>query len=153
MGYDPQWSLHVPRKGKALADILIVAVDTDELTRDRKGADRPFDPEGERILTISGLRPVDIVVTKTLNEHKHYLLKIIQPDFFVISKSTGDEIQNDIDEFGSMVGEVVNFEPQSSNSTTAKFRKLKKGAFEEFRTELDALTDRLQRRLDGKEER
>jgi cytidyltransferase-like protein len=137
-------------KAKDLADILIVAVDTDELTRDRKGEDRPFDPEEERILTISGLRPVDIVVTKTLGEHKHDLLKIIKPDFFVISKTTGDEIQKDVEEFGPFVGEVKNFEPQSSNSTTAKFRKLKKGAFDEFKAELDVLIERFQRRLDGK---
>lgn len=139
-------------KGRLAADILIVAVDSDELTRDRKGPSRPFDAEDERKLVIMGLRPVDIVVDKTSGEHKHDLLKIIKPDIFIISRSTGEEIQQDTEEFEQFAGEVMNLPPQSSNSTTAKLRRLKKDTYEEFKGELHALLERFENKIEGKEE-
>ena len=128
-------------KAKSQGDVLIVAIDTDELVKARKGEDRPFDPEVERFETISRLRGVDIVVPKTLQEDKHDIIKLINPDIFVISRSTGPEIQKDEEEFGAMCGGVVNLEPQSSNSTTAKFRKLKAGHGKELKEKLNGVID------------
>jgi len=128
-------------KAKYHGDILIVAIDTDELVKHRKGEDRPFDPEDERFETISRLRGVDIIISKTLQEDKHDIIKLIHPDVFIISRSTGEEIQADIEEFGKMCGEVINLEPQSSNSTTAKFRKLRSGHFKGLKEAINKLFD------------
>lgn len=119
-------------KAKEQGDFLIVAVDTDALVRERKGPDRPFDSEDERFETIMALRPVDLVVPKDVGEHPHDLLKLIRPDVFVISMSTGPEIQDDIKKFEEMCGEVVNLPRQSSTTTTAKLLRLKKDSGKEL---------------------
>ena len=138
-------------KARLSADLLIVAVDSDELTRERKGPDRPFDPEEGRMSVISLLRPVDFIIKKGVEEHEHDLLKLIRPDVFIISKSTGKEIQKDIKEFEKYAGEVLNLVPQSSNSTTAKFLRLKKGVFEEFEGDLMELLKNARAKIEGKE--
>jgi len=63
-----------------LADVLIVAVNSDEQARKLKGEGRPHTPENERAETIAGLRCVDIVTIfnePTVEE----LLLAIKPDF------------------------------------------------------------------------
>src|SRR5581483_4103234 len=49
---------------KAHGDVLIVGVDSDELTRLRKGPNRPIVPEQERINMLLHLRHVDIVTVR-----------------------------------------------------------------------------------------
>ena len=46
---------------KALGDMLVVGVNSDEQVRALKGAGRPFVPERERAEVIAALRPVDLV--------------------------------------------------------------------------------------------
>lgn len=65
---------------KALGDILIVGVNSDEQARKLKGDGRPFVPENERAELVSALRPVDFVTIfdePTVEE----LLRAIKPDF------------------------------------------------------------------------
>ena len=138
-------------KARQSGDVLIVIVDNDELTRLRKGDDRPFDKEDERIKLIAGLRVVNYVIVNTKQFHKHDILKAVKPDVFVISVSTGSEIQDDIKQFEEFAGEVVNFEPQSSNSTSAKLLRLKKGALLEFKGRFENLFDEFETALEGKE--
>lgn len=128
-------------EAKHHGDWLIVAVDTDELVKSRKGPDRPFDPETERFEVVRSLRSVDIVVPKTVSEHQHDLLKLIHPDVFVISMSTGPEIQADTREFETMCGKVVNLERRSSTTTTAKLLKLKKDSGLELKNLIDEVID------------
>jgi rfaE bifunctional protein nucleotidyltransferase chain/domain len=114
------------QKAKEQGDILVVAVDTDELTRKRKGPDRPFDNEEERFEVVRSIRTVDIVVPKTVDEDKHDVIKAVNPDVLVVSMSTGPEIQDELEELGKLCGRIENLPHQSSTTTTAKFSKLKK---------------------------
>ena len=65
---------------KALGDILIVAVNSDEQVRKLKGQNRPLMPERERAEIISALKFVDYVTIfaePTVEE----LIRAIRPDF------------------------------------------------------------------------
>lgn len=65
---------------KALGDILVVGINSDEQVRKLKGEKRPFMPENERAEIISALRFVDYVTIfpePTVTE----LLRAIRPDF------------------------------------------------------------------------
>lgn len=63
-----------------LADVMIVAVNSDDQARNLKGPGRPHTPQNERAEIIAGLRCVDIVTIfneATVEE----LLLAIKPDF------------------------------------------------------------------------
>ena len=65
---------------KALGDVLIVGVNSDEQARKLKGEGRPYLPANERAELVSVLRPVDFVTIfdePTVEE----LLRAIRPDF------------------------------------------------------------------------
>lgn len=65
---------------KALGDILIVGINSDEQVRKLKGQARPFMPENERAEIISALKFVDYVTIftePTVTE----LIRAIKPDF------------------------------------------------------------------------
>ena len=55
-------------KASKEGDILIVGVDSDELTQKRKGPRRPIVPEDERMRMISHLRCVHIVTPRNVKE-------------------------------------------------------------------------------------
>ena len=111
-------------KAKELGDILVVAVDTDELTKKRKGPNRPFDPEAERFEVVRSIRTVDIVVPKGADRHRYDVIKAVTPDVLVVSITTGPEIQKELKQLDELCGRVQNFPHQSSTTTTAKLRKL-----------------------------
>src|SRR3954471_2124462 len=58
---------------KGHGDILIIGVDTDELTRKMKGPNRPFDRLGDRLEILASLRAVDIVTVRHVDEHMYDL--------------------------------------------------------------------------------
>jgi len=65
---------------KALGDILVVGINSDEHAHKLKGAGRPFLPQNERAELISALRCVDFVTIfdePTVEE----LIRAIRPDF------------------------------------------------------------------------
>ena len=65
---------------RALGDILIVGINSDEQVRKLKGANRPFMPETERAEMISALRFVNYVTIfdePTVEE----LIRAVRPDF------------------------------------------------------------------------
>jgi len=65
---------------KALGDILIVGLNSDEQVRNLKGGNRPFMPEAERAEIVSALKFVDYVTIfdePTVTE----LIRAIRPDF------------------------------------------------------------------------
>lgn len=112
---------------KAQGDILIVGVDTDELTRKRKGDNRPVVPEGERLRMLTFLRSVDIVTLRTLSaveEDIDYLHKELRPDVFIMSHSTKDFPVEKKVEVEKYVGRVQVFEPQAETSSSARIRHL-----------------------------
>ena len=75
---------------KSYGDILIVGVDSDELTRMRKGPNRPIVPQEERIKMLIHLRHVDVVTLREADQDIGELIRLIQPDTLVTSTSTED---------------------------------------------------------------
>ena len=110
------------KEAKKHGDLLIVAVDSDEKVRDRKGPDRPIVPQEERLEMITHTRYVDIVVLKELVTPKWQLIKIVQPDILIATKETYTEEQ--LEELKEYCGKVVVLEPQATTSTSAKIRRL-----------------------------
>ena len=108
-------------------DILIVGVDSDALTRMRKGPNRPVVPEGERLRMLTFLRSVDVVTLRTpeaVNEDVDYLHKALRPDVFIMSHSTKDFPVAKKAEVEMYVKQVEVFEPQAETSTSARIRHL-----------------------------
>ncbi|HEX8709035.1 MAG TPA: adenylyltransferase/cytidyltransferase family protein [Pyrinomonadaceae bacterium] len=65
---------------KALGDLLVVGVNSDEQVRAQKGAGRPFVPERERAELIAAVRAVDFV-TIFPEPTVEALLRALRPDF------------------------------------------------------------------------
>ena len=79
-------------KAKALGDILVVALNTDESVRKIKGNSRPINKQGDRAIVISALGAVDFVTF--FNETTpQRVIKILSPDILI---KGGDWKKSDI---------------------------------------------------------
>lgn len=135
-------------KAKSLCDILVVGLDNDELTRQRKPQEknRPIDPLPVRLLNLAHNRSVNILAVRTTDESMEQLTYDLLPDIAIYSKTTKDAQEEEIRATrGQYCGEIVFLDPQSSNSTTAKIRKvMTNGAHElarHLKGELDGSVD------------
>lgn len=108
-------------KAKALGDILIIGVDSDEKVKQRKGPHRPIVPEHERVQILSHCRHADVITLKGAQEPKNQLIKLVRPDVLVVSEST-NHADGEVDEKAQYCGEIVVLEPQAQTSTSAKIR-------------------------------
>lgn len=112
---------------KSHADILVVGVDSDELTRLRKGPRRPIVPEKERLNMLAHLRHVDVLF---LRQKKHgmseqdQVLRAVNPDVLIVSKSTTTMTKDIVRGMRKHCGEIQFLEPQSTTSTSARIRLL-----------------------------
>lgn len=114
-------------KGKEQGDILIVGLDSDALTKQRKGPSRPIYPEDERAQTLLALQCVDYVILRELNDDIDYLAKQIFPDVLVISNSTKDFENYEkimIEKHKDFCKKIICLEPQATTSTSAKIAKI-----------------------------
>lgn len=112
-------------KARSLGDILILGVDSDELTRKRKGPSRPVVPQSERLQMLSHLRSVHILTLREANHPIGLLIRTVRPDILVTSKSTKDfNKQDQFAEYEEHCGEIVVLPPQAATSTTARVREL-----------------------------
>jgi D-beta-D-heptose 7-phosphate kinase/D-beta-D-heptose 1-phosphate adenosyltransferase len=132
-------------QARSYGDILVVAVDTDSLTRSRKGPRRPIVPEKERIETLVHLRYVDIITLLDEGDPR-FVAQTIHPDVWVFSRSTSDISEQDVENNKKYCGEVVYLPPQAETSTTARIRKLMLGTAGEL---ADVVTKAIQNYLDG----
>ncbi len=109
-------------RAKAHGDILIVGVDSDALTRKRKGEGRPVVPQEERIKMLLHLRHVDIVVLRDVDQELEALIKTLEPDVYIASESTKDFVVGE--ELSRYCGEVHTLPPQATTSTTARVHQV-----------------------------
>lgn len=111
-------------KAKKQGDVLIVGVDSDELTRERKGPKRPRDKEMDRLNALSLIYPIDILTLRPSTEKQPIdaLVKLINPDILVISETTPDVQGKIIDSLRPHCGDIVVLPPQAATSTTARLR-------------------------------
>lgn len=107
-------------KAREHGDVLVVGVDSDELTRKRKGEGRPIVPEDERVNILLHLRHVDMVVLRNAQSPLEELIETIHPDVLVVSHSTDDMPRDN--RFDEHCGEIITLAPQSVTSTTARIR-------------------------------
>lgn len=127
---------------KSYGDILIVGVDSDELTKLRKGPNRPIVPQTERVNMLLHLRPVDYVTIREANHDIGALIRLIKPDVLVTSTSTED-FKNDLaaGKYDAFCGEVITLPPQATTSTTARIRNLTIEGAEKLAREVQKLTE------------
>ncbi len=120
--------------------ILAVGIDTDQLTRDRKGPTRPIVPEIERWKLLAEVRSVDIIVPQSKTDE---LFAVLPHDVRIISESTKD--LPGIEKMRTRCAHIVNLPPQAETSTTERYRRL---VLEGQMKTLDALRDKLSPHLD-----
>jgi D-beta-D-heptose 7-phosphate kinase/D-beta-D-heptose 1-phosphate adenosyltransferase len=87
-------------QARALADVLIVAVNSDESVRILKGGDRPIVPEAERAELVAALQCVDYVTTFSETAPER-LVAELRPDFYV---KGGDWAKKDLPEAAIVEG-------------------------------------------------
>ena len=71
--------LHVLREARALGDLLIVAINSDQSVKQLKGPARPVMPEAQRAELIAALEMVDYVIVFEEPDPSH-LIAAIRPD-------------------------------------------------------------------------
>lgn len=109
-------------KARALCDFLIIAMDSDEKIRKRKGPTRPVIPEKERYEFIDLLGIADGIVVKRVDEPKWHLIKTVKPDVLVAIKETYSD--DEIEALGKYCGEVAVLPRQAKTSTSDKIRQI-----------------------------
>ena len=86
-------------KAKAYGDVLVVGVDSDALTKLRKGPERPIVPEAERVRMLTHLRHVDLVTIRNVNDDLGTLIRLVRPDVLVVSESTRDFTKQMVEDY------------------------------------------------------
>jgi len=125
---------------KSYGDVLIVAVDSDKLTKVRKGDSRPVVPEDERIEMLTHLRHVDVVVKQDIKYGKGELIRLIKPDVLITSSSTKDFTESMVTAYGPYCKEIITLPPQAISSTSARIRRLTMEGAEKLAEEVNQLT-------------
>ena len=126
---------------KAHGDILVVGLDSDALTRLRKGLNRPIVPEQERIQMLTHLRHVDIVTVRDTDHDIGHLIRLVRPDVLITSSSTPD-FKSDLKagKYGEFCKKIVTLPPQATMHTSARIRNLTIEGVEKLADEVAKLT-------------
>ncbi len=132
---------------KSFGDTLIVGVDSDELTRERKGPNRPIVPERERIEMLSHLRHVDLVVVRQSNEDIGALIRTVKPDVLITSRSTRDFTNSMKKEYKDYCGRIITLPPQATTSTSARIRDLTIEGAEQLASQVNDLTSKFIKKI------
>ena len=136
--YDMIHEGHARYLEKALSygDILVVGVDSDELTRSRKGPNRPVVPEKERLQMLAHLRHVSILTVREVKHGLGKLIETVRPDVLITSSSTSDFGKKEIAVYKKVCGKIVTLPPQAATSTTARVRSLTISGADELAKEI-----------------
>ena len=128
-------------QAKSHGDVLVVGVDSDELTRMRKGPNRPIVPQSERIKMLVHLRHVDIVTIREAHHGIGDLIRLVRPDVLITSSSTSDFTNDMKREYEGYAKRIVTLPPQATTSTTARIRNLTIEGAEELAKQVLKLTN------------
>ena len=121
-------------------DILVVGVDSDELTKKRKGPNRPIVPQAERLKMLVHLRHVDLVILRNVEDDIGDLIRLVKPDVLVVSTSTGDFSDKQVKDYNDFCGQIITLPPQAATSTSARIRLLAIDGAEKLAREINKLT-------------
>lgn len=99
---------------KSIGDYLLVALDSDERIREKKGKDRPFNNQHNRVMLMKNLKPVNEVAIFDTDEELTSLIKNYSPDIMIVGSDwEGKPI------IGSQYSkEVIYYERKNNESTT-----------------------------------
>jgi rfaE bifunctional protein nucleotidyltransferase chain/domain len=111
-------------KARALAEVLIVAINSDRSTRSNKGADRPITPETERAEILEALECVDAVVVFD-EDTPHDIIEALQPDVLVKGADWAADAIVGREIVEARGGRVVRVDVEPGHSTTAIMRRIK----------------------------
>ena len=136
-------------KARSHGDVLIVGVDSDKLTKSRKGPDRPIVPEKERLEMLVHLRHVDIVTLRHKDDYIGRLIHTVKPDVLVISESTKDFTRKIAQDYKDVCGKIVCLPPQGTTSTTARIRRLTIDGASQLAYEIRSLTEKFIKKIKG----
>jgi len=125
-------------KARSYGDILVVAVDSDEWTKKRKGPGRPIVPEGERLRILTHARSVDII-TLINKGIQHGLIQKIRPDTLVVSETTADFSDETLEIVKGCCGKIIKLPPQGMTSTSARVRMLAIDGAKELASKIEQL--------------
>ena len=133
---------------KAYGDVLVVGLDSDALTRFRKGPNRPIVPERERVEMLTHLRHVDIVAIRDVDHDIGHLVRLVKPDVLVTSTSTAD-FQEDLKAgtYRDFCKKIVTLPPQATTHTSARVRNLTIEGVEKLADEVAKLTQDFIKRI------
>lgn len=136
--YDMLHEGHARYLEKALSygDVLVVGVDSDELTRKRKGPNRPVVPQNERLQMLAHLRHVGILTLREANHGLGKLIETVRPDVLITSSSTADFGKKEISVYKKICGTIVTLPAQAATSTTARVRLLTISGADELAREI-----------------
>jgi rfaE bifunctional protein nucleotidyltransferase chain/domain len=110
---------------KALADVLVVAVNSDVSTRANKGPDRPVIPEAERAEIVAGLACTDWVVLFDQKDVRE-VIQALRPDVQVKGTDYTPDTIPEAELVRSYGGTVAIAGDPKDHSTTALSRKLER---------------------------
>jgi len=111
---------------KALADLLVVAVNSDASTRAYKGPDRPLVPEAERAELVAALGCVDLVVLFDAPDVRP-VLRALRPEVHVKGSDYTEQTVPERDEVLAYGGRVAIAGDPKDHSSTALGQRLRKG--------------------------
>lgn len=129
---------------KSKGDVLIVGVDSDELTKIRKGPNRPLVPEDERIEMLLHTRHVDIVTMYTPGNDNFKLIELVKPDIIIISETTNDIKPEMLEQIERYNIEKIVLPSQSDVSSTGRIRHMLISSSKEL---FLALQDAMQKKI------
>jgi cytidyltransferase-like protein len=116
------------RQAKSHGDILVVGVDSDELTRASKGPNRP---------TVS-----DILVVRGIKEHPDDLIKQIKPDIWITSNTTKLFDRKVKKRLAKYCGRIVTLDAQATVSTTWRISQLERAGLGKLGRDMIAVLEK-----------
>jgi D-glycero-beta-D-manno-heptose 1-phosphate adenylyltransferase len=111
------------QEARALGDVLIVGVNSDQSVRVNKGVGRPITPESERVELLEALAAVDAVVVFD-EETPHAIIAAIQPDVLVKGADWAEDAIVGRDIVEARGGKVVRVAVRPGYSTSAIIKKI-----------------------------
>jgi rfaE bifunctional protein nucleotidyltransferase chain/domain len=105
-------------------DVLVVGVDSDALTRKRKGDNRPIVPQAERVRMLASLRCVSIITLRELEHGMDDLIEIVRPDVLITSQTTADFPEEKKVRLQEFCGRIEVLPAQAETSSSERIRRL-----------------------------
>lgn len=139
-------------KARSFGDILLVGVDSDELTRRRKGPNRPVYKQNERLRLLSHSRHVDILTLRDVDRKLEALVEIVHPEVLVLSESTSDvnaEHHEYLRQHCEKLEILKPMAPTDETSASARIRDILLSGIDDTRVTINKALDEFEVRLRG----